>query len=78
MSSRKRWPNHAENARLEALACARKGLIILNPLLENTTDPEIIRRVAIVNHNLHRIITELIVVGPQAEIKNAPAGGETR
>jgi hypothetical protein len=78
MTGRKRWPNHAENARVEALACARKGVNLLTPLLEKETDPDTLRRVAIANHSLHRIITELLEVGPQAEKKEAPGVGETQ
>jgi len=67
MTTRKRWPNNAENARIEALANARKGLNVISPALDRLQDPESLRVVAVANDCLHRIVTELISVGPTAE-----------
>jgi hypothetical protein len=65
MVPRKRWPNHVEDARLEALANARRGLNAITPMFTEGRDPETIRRVAIANDALHRIIEELQAVGPR-------------
>lgn len=67
MTQPKRWPNNAENARMEALANAQKGLNVVSPALVTLKDPESLRVVAVANDCLHRIVTQLISVGPPAE-----------
>lgn len=67
MTQRKRWPNNAEAARMEALANARKGLNVISPALDRINDPESLKVVAVANDCLHRIVAELISVGPNAE-----------
>lgn len=42
----KRWPNHAEWARLDAISLAQDSLALLDELLDELEEPEQIRKVA--------------------------------
>lgn len=64
MSERKRWPNHAEWARVEAMAQAYRGIKALALLING--HEQVPRPLVIVNDALLRIIISLQQVGPQA------------
>jgi hypothetical protein len=67
-TARKRWPNHVEWARTEAIASAYKGLEAVAPLLaDKNCEVSVVRRAALANDAFHRIITALQAVGPKMQ-----------
>lgn len=67
MTERKRWPVVAEQARVESLAHAQRGLRSVTGLLDVAHDVETVRRIAVAIDAFHRIIHQLGAVGPQAD-----------
>lgn len=63
MTERKRWPNEAENARVESIVAAREGLQAARELARR---PEVQgARLAEIVDQFHKIIESLMMVGPQ-------------
>ena len=75
MTKQKRWPNNAERARQDALSYARRGVNAISPILtDGVRKEDFIKRAAITNDSLHRIIACLMEVGPQQAEQKAPPG----
>lgn len=71
MTQRKRWPNHAENARIEAIAAAMRGQQATRSILSSGRDPETLRNAAYANESFLQVIINLAAVGPR-EINQPP------
>ncbi len=63
----KRWPNNADQARMDCIACARHGRKMLLDELDNETNPTILRQMAKALEDFRKIETSLLSVGPKAE-----------
>ncbi len=65
MTERKRWPNEAENARLESIAQARRGVAAVRRAAQSSAPAALVDVV----DALHTIIENLTSVGPGQEQK---------
>ena len=63
MTTRKRWPNEAENSRMESIAAARNGLQAARKVAKGQVEG-----LVEVIDQFHKIIENLMAVGPRAEI----------
>jgi hypothetical protein len=77
---RMRWPDHAEDARIFAIANARRGREIVQAIYHDprmTNSPDILRTAAAADDLFTAIILELQTVGPQAEREQANQSQKT-
>lgn len=67
-TTRKRWPNYAEQARLDAIALTMRSLQQLRPILadERLTQADVVRRVGAATDSIHEVANQLRAVGPRA------------
>jgi hypothetical protein len=66
----KRWPDHAETAREDAIANARRGREFVQSIYRDarmTSNPDILRVAASADDLFTAIILGLIAVGPQVD-----------
>jgi len=65
------WPYKAKGARDKAAEAAVASLLALRPLItgRQITDPETLRNLAVINHNLSFIQSTLEAVGAQTKVE---------